>query len=408
MKKAGKGNPVFLLDEIDKMSTDFRGDPASAMLEVLDPEQNTTFNDHYLDCDYDLSKVMFVTTANVLERIPRPLQDRMEIIRIAGYTELEKLHIAKDFLIPKQREANGLENEHVTFSDNALLTIIRRYTKESGVRGLEREIASVCRKVAVEIVRSEVPNGVHVGSRMLEKYLGPPKYRYGLAEKDSLVGVTTGLAWTEQGGELLATEVTVLPGKGRLTITGQLGDVMQESAQAAMSYVRSRAYELGLAQDFYQNVDVHIHVPEGAIPKDGPSAGVTMCTSLVSALTQLPVSNDIAMTGEITLRGRVLPIGGLKEKVMAAHRAGITRVLIPGENVQDIKDIPKTVLKEVELIPVEHLDEVLANALVMPADRKGVFQFEKQVGPLPMLVPKPQPSPAASKADDDTELTTTH
>jgi len=268
---------------------------------------------------------------------------------------------------------------------------------------LEREIASVCRKVAVEIVRSDVPNGVHVGSRMLEKYLGPPKYRYGLAEKDALVGVTTGLAWTEQGGELLATEVTVLPGKGRLTITGQLGDVMQESAQAAMSYVRSRAYELGLAQDFYQNVDVHIHVPEGAIPKDGPSAGVTMCTSLVSALTQLPVANDLAMTGEITLRGRVLPIGGLKEKVMAAHRAGITRVLIPSENIQDIRDIPKTVLKEVELIPVEHLDEVLANALVMPAERKGVFQFEKQVGPLPMLVPKP-----VVKTEDDTELTTTH
>jgi ATP-dependent Lon protease len=397
MKKAGSGNPVFLLDEIDKMSTDFRGDPASAMLEVLDPEQNTTFNDHYLDCDYDLSKVMFVTTANVLDRIPRPLQDRMEIIRIAGYTELEKLHIAKDFLIRKQRDENGLVEEHVTFSDNALLEIVRRYTKESGVRGLEREIASVCRKVAVEIVRSDDTTGVHVGSRMLEKYLGSPKYRYGLAEKESLVGVTTGLAWTEMGGELLNTEVTVLPGKGRLIITGQLGDVMQESAQAAMSYVRSRATELGLPEDFYQNIDVHIHVPEGAIPKDGPSAGVTMCTSMVSALMNMPVGNDVAMTGEITLRGRVLPIGGLKEKVMAAHRAGITKVLIPHENVQDIKDIPKTILKEVELVPIEHLDEVLANAIQLPEGRESIFQFDKRDGQLPMLVAKP---------DEDGDVTT--
>jgi len=370
MKKAGKGNPVFLLDEVDKMSTDFRGDPSSALLEVLDPEQNRSFNDHYLDLDYDLSKVMFVTTANSLERIPRPLQDRMEIIRIAGYTEPEKLNIAIKFLLRKQREANGLEADDITFSDNALLTIIRRYTKEAGVRNLEREIASVCRKVAVQVVKAgeaaesnadagegakqpaAIQGPVSVGSRALEKLLGPPKCRYGLAEVDPIVGVTTGLAWTEMGGELLNTEATVLPGKGKLTITGQLGDVMQESAQAAMSYVRSRAYELGFDEDFYQSIDVHIHVPEGAIPKDGPSAGVTLTTSLVSALTGLPVRPDIAMTGEITLRGRVLPIGGLKEKVMAAHRAGIKKVLIPAENINDVKDIPPAVLKQVEIQPV--------------------------------------------------------
>jgi ATP-dependent Lon protease len=377
MKKASKGNPVFLLDEIDKMSMDFRGDPASAMLEVLDPEQNASFNDHYLDCDYDLSKVMFVTTANVLDRIPRPLQDRMEIIRIAGYTEIEKLNIAKRFLIPKQREMNGLKEEQVSFSENALLTLIRRYTKEAGVRNLEREIASMCRKVAVEVVSASEVQTVHVSSPMLEKYLGPPKYRYGRAENEALIGVTTGLAWTELGGELLNTEVTVLPGKGKLTITGQLGDVMQESAQAAMSYVRSRAHELGLPLDFYQFLDFHIHVPEGAIPKDGPSAGITMATSLVSALTRLPARHDIAMTGEITLRGRVLPIGGLKEKVMAAHRAGIKKVLMPAENVQDIKEIPKTVLREIEIQPVEHLDDVLRQALVLPEGRPSVFVVDK-------------------------------
>jgi len=404
MKKAGKGNPVFLLDEIDKMSTDFRGDPASAMLEVLDPEQNVTFNDHYLDCDYDLSKVMFVTTANVLERIPRPLQDRMEIIRIAGYTELEKLNIAKRFLIPKQRETNGLQEEQITFSDNALLTVIRRYTKEAGVRSLEREIASMCRKVAVEIVSSDEITSVGITNRVLEKYLGAPKYRYGRAEDEAVVGVTTGLAWTELGGELLNTEVTVLPGKGKLTITGQLGGVMQESAQAALSYVRSRAHELGLPADFYQSIDIHIHVPEGAIPKDGPSAGITMATSLVSALTRLPVRHDVAMTGEITLRGRVLPIGGLKEKVMAAHRAGIKKVLMPAENVQDIKEIPKTVLKEIELRPVEHLDEVLGEALVLPEGRESVFVAEKpeDYGPLALALKRP----AQPVSDEENEMTT--
>jgi len=365
MKKAGSSNPVFLMDEIDKMSTDFRGDPSSALLEVLDPEQNTSFNDHYLDLDYDLSKVMFITTANTLDRIPRPLQDRMEIIRIAGYTELEKLSIAKKYLMEKQKDANGLTTENLVFTDNAILGVIRHYTKEAGVRSLEREIASICRKVAVEVVRKDRNAHIQVGSKSLHKYLGPVKFRYGKAEAEVKIGVTTGLAWTELGGELLATEVTIMPGKGQLIITGKLGDVMQESAQAAMSYVRSRASELGLERDFYQKLDVHIHVPEGAIPKDGPSAGITMATSLVSALMKIPVYNDLAMTGEITLRGNVLPIGGLKEKVLAAHRAGIKRVLIPAENEKDIEEIPSTVLKTVELELVSHMDEVLKKALVI-------------------------------------------
>ena len=365
MKKAGSSNPVFLMDEIDKMSTDFRGDPSSALLEVLDPEQNTSFNDHYLDLDYDLSKVMFITTANTLDRIPRPLQDRMEIIRIAGYTELEKLSIAKKYLMEKQKESNGLTTDNVVFTDNALLGVIRHYTKEAGVRNLEREIAAICRKVAVEVVRKDRNAHIQVGSKSLHKYLGPIKFRYGKAEAEVKIGVTTGLAWTELGGELLATEVTIMPGKGQLIITGKLGDVMQESAQAAMSYVRSRAAELGLERDFYQKLDVHIHVPEGAIPKDGPSAGITMATSLVSALMKMPVYNDLAMTGEITLRGNVLPIGGLKEKVLAAHRAGIKKVLIPAENEKDIEEIPSTVLKTVEIELVAHMDEVLRKALAI-------------------------------------------
>ena len=400
MKKAGKGNPVFLLDEVDKMSADFRGDPASAMLEVLDPEQNLAFNDHYLDVDYDLSKVMFITTANTLERIPRPLQDRMEIIRIAGYTEPEKLNIAKGFLIKKQIEANGLAEEDIGFSDNALRQIIRVYTKEAGVRSLEREIAGVCRKVAVEVVRKdeEERGRTTVTSRMLEKYLGPAKYRYGRAENEAMIGVTTGLAWTEMGGELLNTEATVLPGKGKLTITGSLGDVMQESAQAAMSYVRSRATELGLPVDFYQKIDVHIHVPEGAIPKDGPSAGITMVTSLVSALTRLPVRHDVAMTGEITLRGRVLPIGGLKEKSVAAHRAGITTILMPAENAKDVKEIPSVVMKATKMVPVEHVDEVLDHALVLPEGRESVFVVDKPEdrGPVAMAL---QDAPASDEGD---------
>jgi ATP-dependent Lon protease len=365
MKKAGSSNPVFLMDEIDKMSTDFRGDPSSALLEVLDPEQNTSFNDHYLDLDYDLSKVMFITTANTLDRIPRPLQDRMEIIRIAGYTELEKLSIAKKYLLEKQKEANGLTPENLVFTDNAILGVIRHYTKEAGVRNLEREIASICRKVAVEVVRKDRNAHIQVGTKSLHKYLGPIKFRYGRVETEVKIGVTTGLAWTELGGELLATEVTIMPGKGQLIITGKLGDVMQESAQAAMSYVRSRASELGLEKDFYQKLDVHIHVPEGAIPKDGPSAGITMATCLVSALMKIPVHNDLAMTGEITLRGTVLPIGGLKEKVLAAHRAGIKKVLIPAENEKDIEEIPATVLKTVELELVSHMDQVLKKALIL-------------------------------------------
>ncbi len=369
MKKAGSGNPVFLLDEVDKMSTDFRGDPSSALLEVLDPEQNTTFNDHYLDVDYDLSKIMFITTANNLERIPRPLQDRMEIIRIAGYTELEKLNIAKRYLIPKQVEANGLKETSISFSDSAILAVIRHYTKEAGVRSLERELAAVCRKVAVEVVKKDRENLIKVSGKSLVSFLGPPRFRYGKADAEHKIGVATGLAWTDMGGELLESEVQVLPGKGKLIITGRLGEVMQESATAAMSYVRSRAEELGLERDFYQKIDVHLHVPEGAIPKDGPSAGITMATALVSALTRIPVRHDLAMTGEVTLRGYVLPIGGLKEKVLAAHRGGIKRVLIPIENEKDIRDIPPVILKSIEIELVEHMDQVLRKALVLEDPR---------------------------------------
>ena len=365
MKKAGSGNPVFLLDEVDKMSTDFRGDPSSALLEVLDPEQNVAFQDHYLDVDYDLSKVMFITTANTLEGIPRPLQDRMEIIRIAGYTEEEKLRIARRYLVKKQREANGLAEENVEVSDNALLGMIRHYTKEAGVRNLEREIAAICRKAAVQVVKRDRQVQVRVHSTSLSKYLGPPRFRYRKAEEEHRIGIATGLAWTELGGELLATEVTVMPGKGKLIITGRLGDVMQESAQAALSYVRSRADELGLDKDFYQRIDIHIHVPEGAIPKDGPSAGITMATALISALTRIPARHDVAMTGEVTLRGRVLPIGGLKEKVLAAHRGGIRTVLVPSENEKDILDIPANISRTVDLQLVDHMDQVLRKSLVL-------------------------------------------
>src|SRR5271167_829953 len=365
LRKAGSSNPVMLLDEVDKMSTDFRGDPSSALLEVLDPEQNNTFNDHYLDCDYDLSKVMFITTANTLDRIPRPLQDRMEIIRLPGYTEVEKLNIAKRYLVKKQREANGLKEENIEFSDGALLMILRRYTRESGVRNLEREIAGVCRKAAVEVVKTDRNAHVKITSSSVPKFLRPPRFRYGIADTEPQVGVATGLAWTEMGGELLQVEVTIVPGRGKLTITGQLGDVMQESAQAAMSYVRSRADKIGLPSDFYHKIDIHIHLPEGAIPKDGPSAGITLATALVSALCKVPVRNDLAMTGEITLRGRVMPIGGLKEKVLAAHRGGIKMVLIPKENEKDIEEIPAPILKGVTLMMVEHMDDVLKHALVL-------------------------------------------
>jgi len=371
MKKSGYGNPVFLLDEVDKMSTDFRGDPAAALLEVLDPEQNHAFNDHYLDLDYDLSRVMFITTANTLYNIPRPLQDRMEIIRIEGYIETEKLLIAKGFLLPKQLEAHGLSPENITFTDQALMNVVRRYTKEAGVRNLERELATICRKVAREVVKKGKDSQIKITVNMLEKYLGVPKYRFGVKESGDRVGLTNGLAWTEMGGELLVTEVTVMPGKGKLIITGKLGDVTQESVQAAMSYVRSRADALGLDPDFYHKVDIHVHIPEGAIPKDGPSAGITIATSIASALTRRPVRTDIAMTGEITLRGRVLPIGGLKEKVLAAHRAEVETVLIPMENEKDIREVPAQVLKKVELVMVEDVDDVLDRALLpdpLPGD----------------------------------------
>jgi ATP-dependent Lon protease len=381
LKKAGTSNPIFLLDEVDKMSMDFRGDPSAALLEVLDPEQNHTFNDHYLDLDYDLSRVMFVCTANVLHQIPRPLQDRMEIIQLPGYIESEKLSIARQFLVPKQREANGLREEHIEWSDAALLELIRRYTRESGVRGLEREIASICRKVAREVAKAGAEaKKVRVGPPAVKKYLGVPRYRFGRAEEQNQVGVCTGLAYTEVGGELLQTEISVTPGRGKLQVTGRLGEVMQESANAAMSYVRSRAKQLGLSRDFYSKVDIHIHVPEGATPKDGPSAGITIATAIASALTRVPIRADLAMTGEITLRGRVLPIGGLKEKMIAAHRGGIRTVIVPKENEKDLKEIPAQVTRAIQVVMVEHMDQVLATALVVdnPATflREGDHEIE--------------------------------
>ncbi len=364
MKRAESMNPVFLLDEVDKMSMDFRGDPSSALLEVLDPEQNGAFSDHYLEVDYDLSKVMFITTANSLDPIPAPLRDRMEIIRIAGYTEPEKLNIAKMFLVKKQMEVNGLSDKHVNFTDKGILEIIRGYTRESGVRSLERELASVCRKVAREVVKEkEKDKRITISPKIVGEFLGVPKFKHGVIEEKDRVGLTTGLAWTEVGGEILQTEVTILEGKGNLILTGKLGDVMQESARAALSYIRSRADELGLPRDFYQKVDIHIHVPEGAIPKDGPSAGITLATSLASALTGRPVRNDIAMTGEITLRGRVLKIGGLKEKLLAANRGGVQEVIIPKENQIDMTEVPKEILKGLNVHAVENVDEVLSMAL---------------------------------------------
>ena len=365
LKKAGSNNPVFLLDEVDKMSTDFRGDPSAALLEVLDPEQNHTFNDHYLDVDYDLSKVFFITTANTLYAIPPALQDRMEVIRIAGYTEPEKIQIAKRFLVRKEMKSNGLTPENVQFTDGAIRKVIQSYTREAGVRNLEREIASICRKVARRVVRDGKSVSIKVGSEAIPRFLGVPKFRYGKGENQDQIGLANGLAWTEVGGELLTTEVTVMPGKGNMTITGKLGEVMQESAHAAMSYVRSRAAQLGLEKHFYQKLDTHVHVPEGAIPKDGPSAGITMATAITSALLKVPVRSDLAMTGEITLRGRVLPIGGLKEKTLAAHRAGIKTILIPKENEKDLKEIPDKILKSLDIVLVEHMDEVLKRALVL-------------------------------------------
>jgi ATP-dependent Lon protease len=366
LKKAGSGNPVFLLDEVDKMSMDFRGDPSSALLEVLDPEQNHTFNDHYLDMDYDLSRVMFVCTANVLSQIPRPLQDRMEIIQIPGYIESEKLAIAKQYLVPKQREANGLSEARVEFADAGILEIIRHYTRESGVRNLEREIASICRKVARAVVKEgDAAKCARVTPSRVKKFLGVQRYRFGRAEEEDRVGVCTGLAYTETGGELLQTEVSVTPGKGKLQVTGRLGEVMQESANAALSYVRSRAKQLGLKGDFYSKVDIHIHVPEGATPKDGPSAGITIAASIASALTRVAIRSNVAMTGEITLRGRVLPIGGLKEKMIAALRGGIDTIVIPRENEKDLVEIPANVKRNLAIVLVDHMDEVLAAALAL-------------------------------------------
>jgi len=363
LKKAKSSNPVFCLDEVDKMSTDFRGDPSSALLEVLDPEQNFAFNDHYLDLDYDLSRVLFITTANTLYNIPLPLQDRMEIIRLPGYTELEKLNIAKQFLVKKQIEQNGLTPENIEISDKAILTIIRNYTKEAGVRNLEREISSICRKVAKEVVRNGKDTKINISSTSINKYLGVLKYRFGHTEETDHIGVTTGLAWTDVGGELLQTEAAIMPGKGNLVLTGKLGEVMQESIQAALSVVRSRARTLGIAANFYEKCDLHIHLPEGATPKDGPSAGVGICTAMVSALTHIPVRADVAMTGEITLRGEVLPIGGLKEKLLAAQRGGIKVVLIPEENTKDLVEIPDNVKNKLDIHPVKWIEQVLALAL---------------------------------------------
>jgi len=363
MAKVGTRNPLFMLDELDKMSMDFRGDPSSALLEVLDPEQNHAFNDHYLEVDFDLSDVMFVATANSLN-IPGPLLDRMEVIRIPGYTEDEKLNIARNYLMPKQLEQHGLAAEEIRISDQVLVDIVRYYTRESGVRNMEREIAKICRKTVKKLALGKKLSKVAVSARNLESYLGVRQFRYGLAEESNAVGQVTGLAWTQVGGELLQIEAMMVPGKGRLEQTGQLGDVMKESIQAAMTVVRSRAESLGIDTNFYQKLDAHVHVPEGATPKDGPSAGVGMCTALVSALTGIPVRATVAMTGEITLRGTVLPIGGLKEKLLAAHRGGIETVIIPAENEKDLAEIPKNILRKLEIHPVSSIDEVLKIALV--------------------------------------------
>lgn len=363
MKTAGAKNPVFLLDEIDKMNADFKGDPAAALLEVLDPEQNNTFSDHYIEVPFDLSKVLWIVTANALHNIPRPLRDRMEIIDIAGYTEEEKVQIARRYLVTKQQKEHGMNQQQVTFSEGTLQKVISDYTREAGVRGLERTIAKICRKVARQIVQ-EKKTAVKVTAQNLHVFLGAPRFQHRKAEADHQVGVSTGLAWTEVGGDVLPTEVTILKGKGKLILTGQLGDVMRESAQAGVSYVRSRTEELHIAADFHEHQDIHIHLPEGAIPKDGPSAGITMVTAVVSALTGKKVRSDVAMTGEITLRGRVLPIGGLKEKVLAAHRMGIKTIILPKENKRDMDEIPNNVKRNLEFVLVEHMDEVLKCALV--------------------------------------------
>jgi ATP-dependent Lon protease len=391
MKKAGTQNPVFLLDEVDKMSMDFRGDPSAALLEVLDPEQNHMFLDHYLDVEYDLSHVMFICTANVLHTVPQALRDRMEVLQLPGYTAQEKTEIAKRFLVRKAVEGTGLTSDNVTFTDDALSTIIERYTREAGVRNLEREIQSICRKIARRVVIDGKGYSEEITPERVTAHLGVPRFRPTMAEEKNEIGVATGLAWTEVGGEILVTETTLMPGKGRLTLTGKLGDVMQESAQAALSYVRSKAEEFGIPRDFNRHSDIHIHVPEGAIPKDGPSAGITMATALVSALTRVPARKDVAMTGEITLRGKVLPIGGVKEKMLAAHRAGIRTIILPKENEKDLADIPKPVLDVLEIHLAETMDEVLKVALAEP-------------------LPPPLPATGSTRAAvvEDIDDTTTH
>jgi ATP-dependent Lon protease len=379
MKKAGTKNPVIMLDEVDKMAADFRGDPSAALLEVLDPEQNFMFQDHYLDVEYDLSQVLFVATANVLHTIPAPLQDRMEVLRLHGYTELEKIEIAKQYLVRKQRQATGLSESNLVFTDDAITEVIRSYTREAGVRNLEREIGNIGRKVARKVVKQGLEYSTKVTAENISEFLGVAKFRDMLAHEKSEVGLVTGLAWTEVGGSILSTEVTIVDGKGKLTLTGKLGDVMQESAQAAMSYIRSRANRLGLPRDFYRNIDIHIHVPEGAIPKDGPSAGITMATAIASALSKIPVRRDIAMTGEITLRGKVLPIGGLKEKLLAAHRAGIFEVILPKDNEKDLSEVPENLRNAMKLHFADTMDDVLAIALegplpeyIEPTDTQGM------------------------------------
>ncbi len=389
MKKAGTKNPVMMLDEIDKMASDFRGDPSAALLEVLDPEQNYMFQDHYLDVDYDLSQVLFIGTANVLHTIPGPLQDRMEIIRLHGYTELEKSEIAKQYLVKKQLEANGLTDTNLKFDDAAIFELIRGYTRESGVRNLEREIGNIGRKIARKVVEKGAEYSTVMTPEKVGELLGAAKFRDSAMHDRSEVGLVTGLAWTEVGGSILSTEVTVLDGKGKLTLTGKLGDVMQESAQAALSYVRSRSFRLGLPREFYRNIDIHVHVPEGAIPKDGPSAGITIATALSSALTKIPVRRDIAMTGEITLRGKVLPIGGLKEKLLAAHRAGIFEAIMPKDNERDYPELPDTLRNSMKLHFVENMDEVLKIALERPLPE--VPEVEPEA-----LANVPQPPPPQS------------
>ncbi|HVJ07937.1 MAG TPA: endopeptidase La [Acidisarcina sp.] len=391
MKKAGTRNPVFMLDEVDKMASDFRGDPASALLEVLDPEQNTSFQDHYLDVEYDLSQVLFVATANVLHTIPGPLQDRMEILRLHGYTEAEKLEIAKQYLVKKQREATGLSDKNIVFTDDAIVEVIRSYTREAGVRNLEREIGNICRKVVRRVIKNGLKHKEEITAENVSSFLGVAKFRDSQVHEKSEVGLVTGLAWTEMGGSILSTEVQVLDGKGKLTLTGQLGDVMQESAQAALSYIRSRSQHLGLPKDFYRNVDIHIHVPEGAIPKDGPSAGITLATGLASALTKIAVRRDLAMTGEITLRGKVLPIGGLKEKLLAAHRAGIFEAILPRENEKDLADLPENLKSAMKLHFVDQMDEVLKIALEAPLPELK----EEAPAILAAVPPPPSPEPRA-------------